>query len=161
MVLSRNGLAAAALSLTVALALSGCERPASEDQSQVVDGLRFDYGVVQSETVRAHPSDHPERTMHQGPSASPDSYHVVLALFDAKSGARIKDADVSLELSGPGHGVSRVTIPLEPMAQVGDVTYGGYVSLPASAKYRLTFAVAHAGGRTGTVKARFLFEKPS
>ena len=150
----------AASSLIIALALSACERAASEDRSQVVDGLRFDYGVTQSDTVRAHPSDHPEGAMHQGPPAAPDSYHVVLALFDVKSGARIKDADVTLELSGPGHGVGRVTMPLEPMAQVADVTYGGYVSLPASAKYRLTFDAAHAGGRAGTVKARFVFERP-
>ncbi|WP_204313027.1 MULTISPECIES: hypothetical protein, partial [Gammaproteobacteria] len=72
----------------------------------------------------------------------------------------IKDADVTLELSGPGHGVSRVTMPLEPMAPVADVTYGGYVSLPASAKYRLTFDAAHAGGRSDTVRARFLYERP-
>lgn len=150
---------AAAISIA-AIALSSCERPASEASSQVVDGLRFDYGVVQGEVVNEHPSDHPERTMHQGPPAAPDSYHIVLALFDAKSGARIKDADVTLELSGPGHGVGRVTMPLEPMAQVADVTYGGYVSLPASAKYRLTFEAAHAGGRRDTVKAPFIYERP-
>jgi hypothetical protein len=145
----------------IALALSGCGRAPSEAPSQVVDGLRFDYGVVPRETVNEHPSDHPERTMHQGgaPSGS-DSYHVVLAIFDAKTGARIKDADVTLELSGPGHGVGRVTMPLESMAQVADVTYGGYVSLPASAKYRLTFDAAHAGGRSDTVKARFIYERP-
>lgn len=144
----------------IALALAGCGRGPSDAPSQVVDGLRFDYGVVPGATVSEHPSDHPERTMHQGAPAGADSYHVVLALFDAKTGARIKDADVTLELSGPGHGVGRVTMPLEPMAQVADVTYGGYVSLPASAKYRLTFDAAHAGGRSDTVKARFIYERP-
>jgi hypothetical protein len=152
--------AAAVTSLMIVVALSGCGRAPSQAQSQVVAGLRFDYGVVPGEAVNEHASDHPERTMHQGPPAAPDSYHVVLALFDARSGARIKDADVTLELSGPGHGVGRVTIPLEPMAQVADVTYGGYLSLPASAKYRLTFAVARAGGRSNTVKAPFIYERP-
>ena len=153
--------AVAASGLMVAIALYGCDRPASEGQSQVVDGLRFDYGVVRSETVLAHPSDHPERIMHQGVPTAPDTYHFVLAVFDAKTGVRIKDADVSLELSGPGHGPGRVVMPLEAMAGVGDVTYGGYISLPESAKYRLTFDVAHAAGRRDTVKARFLFERPS
>jgi hypothetical protein len=152
--------AAAVSSVIVAVALSGCERPPSEARSQVVNGLRFDYGVVQGGTVREHPSDHPERAMHQGVPVAPDSYHVVLALFDAKTGARIEDADVSLEFSGPGHGVGRVVMPLEPMKEVGDLTYGGYVSLPEPAKYRLTFAAVHAGGRSGTVKAPFVFERP-
>lgn len=152
--------AAATASLMILITLSGCGRAPSQTQSQVVAGLRFDYGVVPSAAVNEHPSDHPERTMHQGPPVAPDSYHVVLALFDAKSGARIKDADVTLELSGPGHGVGRVTIPLQTMAQVADVTYGGYVTLPYSAKYRLTFDAAHAGGRRDTVKAAFVYERP-
>lgn len=151
---------AAVSSLVVAIVLAGCGRAPSEAQSQVVDGLRFDYGVVPAETVSEHPSDHPERAMHEGVPTAPDTYHVVLAVFDAKTGERIKDADVSLELSGPGHGPGRVVMPLEPMPVVGDVTYGGYVSLPESAKYRLTFDAAHAGGRSGTVKAPFVFDRP-
>jgi hypothetical protein len=52
-------------------------------------------------------------------------------------------------------------MPLETMTEVGEVTYGGHISLPESAKYRLTFDVAHAAGRRDTVKARFLFDRPS
>jgi hypothetical protein len=153
-------MAAATSGLLVVIALYGCEQPESEGQSQVVDGLRFEYGVVRSDTVLTHPSDHPEGIMHQGVPTAPDSYHFVLAVFDAKTGSRIKDADASLELSGPGH-PGHVIMPLELMAPVGDVTYGGYMSLPSAAKYRLTFDVAHAAGRRGLVKARFLFERPS
>lgn len=149
-----------ASSLLVALALLGCGRAPSAAQSQVVDGLRFDYGVVPGGTVSEHPSDHPERAMHQGVPAAPGAYHVVLAIFDAKTGARIKDADVTLELSGPGHGVGRVVMPLETMPSAENVTYGGYVSMPDSAKYRLTFGVAHAGGRSDTVKAPFVYDRP-
>ena len=98
------GAAAVALSLMIAITLSGCGRAPSEAQSQVVDGLKFDYGVVPAETVREHPSDHPEHAMHKSVPTAPDTYHIVLAVFDAKTGGRIKDADVSLELSGPGHG---------------------------------------------------------
>jgi hypothetical protein len=152
--------AAAIASVIGVAALSGCGRSPSEGQSQVVDGLRFDYGVVREESVREHPSNHPERAMHQGPPVAQHSYHVVLALFDAKTGARVEDADVSLELSGPGHGVGRVIIPLEPMRDAAVMTYGGYVSLPASAKYRLTFAAAHAEGRSRAVQAPFVFERP-
>ena len=153
--------AAAAAGLILAITLCGCEQPASEGRSQVVDGLRLEYGVVRSETVLVHPLEHPERNMHQGVPTAPFTYHVVLAVFDATNGARIKDADVSLELSGPGHGPGRVVMPLEAMAAVGELTYGGYISLPESARYRLTFDLAHAAGRRDTVKALFLFERPS
>ena len=94
---------AAASSLMVAIALSGCEPQVSEGQPQVVDGLRFEYGAVPGETVIAHPSDHTERAMHQGVSSGPHTYHFVRAAFDAKTGARIKDAGVSLTLSEPRH----------------------------------------------------------
>ena len=153
--------AAATSGLILAIALCSCEQPASEGRSRVVDGLRLEYGVVRSETVFLHPLEHPERIMHQGVPTAPFTYHVVLAIFDATNGARIKDADVSLELSGPGHGPGRVVMPLEAMAAVGELTYGGYISLPVSARYRLTFDIAHAAGRPHTVKTLFLFDRPS
>ena len=151
---------AAASGLMAAIGLSGCEPRASEGQSQVVDGLRFEYGAASGETVLAHPPDHSERSMHDGVPTAAHTYHFVLAVFDAKTGARINDANVSLELSGPGH-PGYVVMPLVPMPPSGAVTYGGYMSLPSASKYRLTFDVAHAGGRRDTVKARFLFDRPS
>ena len=153
--------AAAATGLILAIALCGCEQPASEGRSQVVDGLRLEYGVVRSETVLVHPLEHLERIMHHGVPTAPFTYHIVLAIFDATNGARIQDAGVSLEVFGPGYRPGRKVMPLESMAAVGDLTYGGYISLPESARYRLTFDIAHAAGRPDTVKALFLFDRPS
>jgi hypothetical protein len=146
--------------LIAAFALFGCQPATSEAQTQVVQGVQFAYGVVKSETVLAHPAEHPERTMHEGVPAGPDTYHVVLALRDAKAGTRIQDADVTLALSGPGH-PGRVVMALAPMGPADALTYGGYVSLPSAAKYRLTFAVTRPGAERRAVQARFLFQRPA
>ena len=146
--------------LIAALALFGCQPATSEAQTQVVQGVQFAYGVVRNEAVLAHPADHPERSMHDGVSTGPDTYHVVLALRDAKTGTRIEDADVTLLLAGPGH-PGRVVMALAPMGLANVLTYGGYVSLPSAAKYRLTFAVTRPGAGHRAVQARFLFQRPS
>jgi hypothetical protein len=140
------------------VALAGCSPRGAEGPSQVVDGLEFDYGVIPSQTVQQHPSDHPEAGMHGG--APQDSYHVTLAIFDAKSHTRIDDADVTLKLTGPGHGVGVVSMPLEPMAIAGAMTYGGYVSFPKAARYQLTFEAVHADRRDHPVQARFVYDRP-
>lgn len=161
--MSRSGCLRAAMAgptLVAALALGGCQPVTSEAQTQVVQGVEFAYGVVKSDAVLAHPADHSERIMHDGVPSGPDTYHVVLALRDAKAGRRLKDADVTLTLAGPGH-PGRVVIALRPMDSTDTFTYGGYVALPSAAKYRLTFAVAHSGVQRGVVHARFLFQRPS
>jgi hypothetical protein len=147
-------LAASAL----AVALAGCSPRGAEGPSQFVDGLEFDYGVVPSETVRQHPSDHPEAGMHGG--APPISYHVTLAISDAKSHARIDDARVTLKLTEPKHGIGVFSMPLEPMTIAGATTYGGYISFPTAARYQLTFEAAHIDGRAHSVKARFVYDRP-
>lgn len=152
--------AVAAAGLVAAFALFGCQPAPTQAQTQVVQGLEFTYGVIESKAVLAHPVDHPERTMHDGVQNGPDTFHIVLALRDAKVGTRIKDAEVTLALAGPGH-PGRMVIALEPMGPADALTYGGYVSLPAAANYRMTFAVAHSGVRRGVVQARFLFQRPS
>lgn len=146
--------------LVAAFALFGCQPATSEAQTQIVQGVQFAYGVVKNEVVLAHPADHPERTMHDGVPTGPNTYHVVLTLQDAKTATRIKDADVTLSLAGPGH-PGRVEVALAPMGPADAFTYGGYVSLPSAAQYRLTFAVTRPGAGCRAVRARFLFQRPS
>jgi hypothetical protein len=151
--------AGAALLLLSGLAttLTACQPRASDAPTQVVDGLRFDYGVAPSAVVKMHPLDHPEATMHQGPL--PGGYHIALAVSDAKSGARIDDAHVQLDLSGPGH-PGHVTMPLDLMTINGAATYGGDVALPSAAKYQLTFDVSRPSLGSTPVKARFVYDRP-
>jgi hypothetical protein len=139
--------------------LSACAPRASEGQSQVVEGLKLDYGLVADQVVAGHPADHPETTMHGGAPTDPHSYHVVLSVADARSGQRVTDAEVSMDLSGPGHpGVN--TSPMDPMTVNGQQTYGHYVVLPSEGPYQLKFEVRRPGQHR-PMAARFVLRRPA
>jgi hypothetical protein len=143
-----------------AVSLAACQPKAVEATSQVADGVRFEYGLASSAQVAGHPTDHPEASMHGGPLQGPDAYHITLALFDARSGSRIPDAQVTYEISGPGHpGVG--DRPMQPMTINADVTYGAYEVLPAAhAKYRIVFTAKRYGPPPTSARAAFLVERP-
>jgi hypothetical protein len=152
----KPALAAALLSSVV---LAACQRHAVEGPSQIAGGIRFDYGLAPSAQVSQHPADHPEASMHGGPLVEPHAYHITLSLLDAKTGARITDAEVTYEISGPGHpGVG--AMPMQPMTVNSAVTYGAYEVLPADAKYRITFTAKRYGPPPTTAKAVFLVARP-
>lgn len=140
----------------VGLALAACQPKPVEGPSQVVEGLRLDYGVTDSSVVAAHAQDHTEAQMHGGPPEGTD--HITLAVVDSKTNARVDDATVLLSVQGPGH-PGHNTMPLEPMTVNGDTTYGGYVSLRHPGRYRLTFQVARAGRQHDPAKAVFAYER--
>src|SRR5688572_30172845 len=78
---------------------------ADAGQYRTVDGVAVYLGLMPAAIVRGHPSGHPERTMHgappahAGPPAATHDYHLVAALFNAATGARISDALVSARIA--------------------------------------------------------------
>jgi hypothetical protein len=155
-----RGLPPLIVAFALAAGLAGCEPRAVDGASQVVDGLEFDYGVVPAEAAQQHPADHPEAAMHGGAQKDPLSYHVTLAVLDARTRAQVSDAEVTLKLSGPGHGPGVISMPLEPMAIAGTTTYGGYVDLPMATKYDLTFEIVRPEQRDHRIRARFTYDRP-
>jgi hypothetical protein len=141
-----------------AVTLAACAPRAVEGQSQVVDGLRFDYGLVAGPAPGAPPTSHPDPAMHGGAPTARHAYHVVLTLADAGSGRKIETAEVAMGLSGPGH-PGRGFAPMEPMTVNGQASFGRYVALPDRGPYRLEFRVRPAGQKT--VTARFELERPA
>jgi hypothetical protein len=98
--------------------------------------------------------------MHGGAAGQANRYHVVLALFNAASGARVGDAEVTMGLSGPGlPGVGGP--PLEPMIIEGQASYGAYVVLPKASRYGLAFYVRRPGAHPAHVKAQFALDRPA
>lgn len=119
----------AMLALCVAL-LSACggtvEMPRSE---QTVGGITVYLGVVPAEIVQGHPLVPGDaQALHGGTPAGRNSHHVVVALFDAKTGARITDARVR---AGFGRQVRehQPLQDLEPMEINGKMSYGGFFLL--------------------------------
>lgn len=119
-------------------------------------GLLFHYGVVPAEVVLAHAGGHAERQMHQG-KARRGTRHIVLALFDEKSGRRVADAEATLHLTLAG-GVSATT-KLEPMTIAGQASYGGFVFMDAPGIYTLRFDIRRPGV-SGSAHAEFEHRVP-
>ena len=134
------GLAASAVA-GAAVASGPQGEAAQAGGSQVVDGVLAYLGVLPAAIVRGHPASHPEGAMHGGPTEGRHAFHLVLALFDAASGARIEEAEVGVNIMGVGH-IPADTIALDPMKIAGTVTWGAFVELPGRDQYRLDFSVA-------------------
>jgi len=122
---------------------------AQESEYQTVGGLAVYLGVVPAEIVKGHPREHPEQTMHGGAPLGPHQYHVVVAIFDRASSARISDATVMAEVSGLGLSGSRQK--LETMEIAGTITYGGYVNLPGRDLYTVRFTIERPGAARAVV----------
>lgn len=128
----RRAIIAALLLLT----LTACA-PAQPHETmfvQTADGVTAYLGVTSSALIAAHAPSHPERRMHAGVGIG--NAHVMVALFDANTGARIEDATVESTLRGEHHLGSR-RLRLEPMRIDGALAYGGFTTLSRD-RYHLT-----------------------
>lgn len=116
--------------------------PAAESSyRQVVDGVAVYFGIVPAQLVLGHPPAHPESEMHGG--APVGDNHVMIALFDDKTGKRITRAEVTATITGPGN--FKAEKKLESMIIVGAVTYGNYFYMTGPGPYRIEVRVRLPG----------------
>ena len=121
-------------------------------QLQVVQGVEIYFGMLPSEIFQGHPQEHPEGTMHGGVSATANSYHLLVALFDRATGKRIGDAEVSAWVSeGEKPGPHK---KLEPMLMAGAASYGNFFDMPSPGPYRIHVQIRRAG-IAGVIEAEF------
>src|SRR5512136_2529449 len=90
------------LTLMLLVGMPGPTRADTASDSKTVGNVVIYMGLLPAEIIRGHPHDHPETTMHGGRPGGSGEYHVVIALFDAKSGARITKADAAARVSEIG-----------------------------------------------------------
>lgn len=107
-----------------------------------VDGYAIYLGVVPAAIARGHPPDHPERKMHGGAPWGRGQHHVMVAVFEAASGARVDDAVVTAKVGEPG--LTPVQRPLEPMLIAGAWSYGNYFALSPPGPYRIELHIARS-----------------
>jgi hypothetical protein len=117
---------------------------------QVVDGVAIYFGMVPAELVRGHPREHPESGMHGG--APVGESHLMVALFDAKTGARIPKATIVANVTGGGG--AKLDKQLEPMTVAGALAFGNYFYLTGSGPYRIDLQIL-LPGRNETIRASF------
>ena len=148
-----------ALCLTVpgfALMSRDAAMAAETDQSKTVGGLTVYLGVVPAEIIKGPPM---HGHISKGPhdyhliSKSPHEYHIVAAIFDAASGERVSDVDVTAEVSGLGLAGSKKK--LEPMQIEGTTTYGGFFDLPGADLYTVKLTVERGGASQGVFQFKY------
>lgn len=121
---------------------------------QVVDGVAIYFGILPAELVRGHPREHPESEMHGG--VSPGEGHVLVGLFDDKSGRRIGGAEITARITaGPDFEVSK---RLEAMVIGGSTSYGNYFPLQGAGPFRIELRIRRPGA-PGETRAVFTWAR--
>ena len=116
---------------------------AQSGESKTNGGLTVYLGVVPAEIVKG-PSPHSaEKPMHGRIPRGAHEYHVVAAIFDAATDARVSDAAVTAKVSGLG--LSGGSKTLEPMEIAGTTTYGAFFNLPGRDLYTVKLTVERPG----------------
>ena len=106
-------------------------------------GVEAYIGLVPAEITKGHAPTGPEEAMHGGVPTGGHEYHLIAAVFDAKTAARIEDAAVTAQVSGLGlAGHEKV---LGPMTIAGTITYGAYFDLPGPDVYTIMLTIKRAG----------------
>ena len=121
---------------------------------KVAEGVTIYIGIVSAEIVRGHPAEHPEGSMHRGALPGPGQYHVMVALFDAKSGQRITDSPVTARVSSAGGGAA-VEKTLEPMNIADSITYGNFFAMPGAGPYKIVTHI-YRPGWSHVIEAEFV-----
>ena len=154
---SRWAIFALAGALSLAFGFNGVVVAAQTDQSKTAGGVTVYLGVVPAEIVKGLPaSGSAERPMHGRIPKGPHEYHIVAAVFDAASGARVSDAVLTADVSGLGLAGNKKK--LEPMQIAGTTTYGGFFDLPGFDIYTVKLTVERGG--TGPAVLQFKYDQP-
>jgi hypothetical protein len=145
-----------ALLVAVFLAAEGPASAADEESYKVVQGLGVYLGVLPAAMVRGHRTGHPEATMHGGAPRGAHEYHLIIAVFDDATGARVEDANVIANVSGLGH-VGGRSLELDPMTIAGTVTYGNFINLPGNDRYDIRVDIT-VPGRNDPARVDFTYQ---
>lgn len=146
--------------LVCVMALAGCGNRQLPRDTQVVDGMAIYIGVVPAELVKGHPIEPGDsKAMHGGVTRNAGSHHLIVALFDAKSGARISDARIRVSVSDRSNDHQPDTW-LEPMRINDTITYGNFFSLSGQREWRIHLEIQRTG-IAHTAQADFQYQHAS
>lgn len=132
-----------ARALLLFVLFTGSALAAETGQVARVNGIDVFYGVIPAEILRGHPADHAERKMHGGVPRGSGQHHLIVSLFDVKTGQRIENAKVTARTGEPGLTPQRKD--LEPMQFAGTVTYGNFFTMSSPGPYRIEVDIRRPG----------------
>jgi hypothetical protein len=138
--------------------IAGCGTPGDLPRNtQTVDGMIVDLGVLPAELVKGHsttPGD--PNALHGGTPPNSSSHHIVVALFDAKTGARITDARIRAGVGDRSYNHAPDTV-LAPMEINGAMSYGAFFLMQGTGVWRIHLEIARPGA-VAPVPADFAYE---
>lgn len=155
--LRRLGVVFVALGLIAFLALVFFALPAAAatEYEKHADGLTVYLGVVPAELLRGK-ADH-LATMHGGLPSGSGSHHVLISVFDERTGKQIDDATVEGRVSSLGLGETRRI--LEPM-KIGDTTtYGNFFPMTFPGPFVVRVSIRRSGQERPT-QVQFNYAHP-
>ncbi len=123
---------------------------AETGEGKTAGGLTVYVGVVAAEIVKGQHAAGPQ--VHGRVPKGAHEYHLVAAVFDAASNARITDATVKAKVSGLG--LSGPEKALEPMKIADTVTYGAFFNLVPDL-YTIKVTVERAGTRPVALEFKY------
>lgn len=143
------------------LLVAGCsDNSKLPRNSQTVDGMTIELGVLPAELIQGHVTAPGEpNALHGGTPPNSRSHHIVVALFDAKTGARITDARIRAGVGNRSYNHDPDTL-LEPMEVNGTISYGNFFLLQGEGVWRIHLEIARAGAPR-PVEADFAYERPA
>jgi uncharacterized protein involved in high-affinity Fe2+ transport len=115
--------------------------PVYAQSQKTVNGLVVNIGIVNA--IDAEHSD-AQHGAHKG-SHGPGSQHVLVSIAEEKSGARVGDAQVSIELKNPKGVVQKKA--LMPMVTSGYPDYSEVFDFAWSGKYQLRVMIQRKGAK--------------
>lgn len=118
---------------------------APDPHHQVIAGTDVWFGIVRAESV-------PGAKAPRGKGF----YHLNISLADNKTGAPVKDAQVTMSVSD---GMSRQTKALDPLVANGAVSWGNYFKFDSGSAYNITAQIKEPG-QPGAILANFAFKAP-
>lgn len=143
---------------TIVTMLAGLGAVTAADYYKTAGNLAIYLGVLPAEMAQGHAPEHPEGKMHGGvPFFAKRQHHVVIAVFDAKDGSRITNAEVTARVGEIG--LASVSRKLERMVIEKTISYGNYFSMGSPGPYRIEIEIIQPGS-SSPVKTSFEYSHP-
>lgn len=152
------GAAPGALLLAAAIGAAAPADAGVVNSARTVDSTIVYLGIVPAALTRDHPGDVRGTLMHGGtPDRSIHNVHVMVALFDRATGARITSEWVRARFLGERG--RKWSVRLQPMTVNGALTYGGYTNLGTDEEPAVSIDVVRQfAGKPRMVTARFEYQ---
>ncbi len=113
-----------------------------------VDGMNVYLGVI--------PAQLTAEKMHNNATPKEHNYHVLIAAFDSKSGARITDAKLKATVAPLGLGGHSKELEAMPG---GALSYGNYFVMHKPGLYRILVEIQRGESKTKSM-AHFVYQRP-